>query len=608
MSDFEKYKHMKIEGVQDELRMLVADDNKGTKKIVWHGPNKLKGAIINGAEGEKVETSCDVEYNPNYIHYNFEIFNKDNQSLDKKSFNLSQFKDNTVIKSSKELYSTSQEATTAQKSTYNYIPIVPLVLEVNKLSIDPTVFSNSYPINTVYYSGSKFIEIPKKIYGATVMNESGGLIINGIMTPADNGDTCMTAIASNNALYATCSSDQPAIIEFDPQIVYTKKTSYAKDSNVLQSYKTTSGSTVNLYEANEASYFKNYSVNGTWHNTGTYVKDIWAGIEIKGKSDANWQGMNLMSAVGVNFGFEITGNTQIPTVGTVGQACNHLTGSSLFTLTTNSSSDKYTLTYNTDKGTLPDGNVFALIRIKSSANPLFKKLYQMRASNGSYGAEICNNGWHFHLGDFGLFGNGGICFPTYGKTCYSNYLPEWNGGAVKPGKVTSACFVWPEDATTFADVQNFIPEVDTWYELYIDPNCPKTNNYYELKLVRCRKASEEHRRKWLANDNAVVTNGDIKVNNNKLNYEFKINAPGFTDQNIITLTGPEAISQGTQIDWISEYYQTNIIPQDSSYYFYPTQELINIIDSAAENPEVFTESNPINVVYYSGCTFIPYNP
>lgn len=78
MSDFEKYKHMKIEGVQDELRMLVADDNKGTKKIVWHGPNKLKGAIINGAEGEKVETSCDVEYNPNYIHYNFEIFNKDN--------------------------------------------------------------------------------------------------------------------------------------------------------------------------------------------------------------------------------------------------------------------------------------------------------------------------------------------------------------------------------------------------------------------------------------------------------------------------------------------------------------------------------------------------
>ena len=46
MSDFEKYKHMKIEGVQDELRMLVADDNKGIKKIIWHGPETVKRDAI----------------------------------------------------------------------------------------------------------------------------------------------------------------------------------------------------------------------------------------------------------------------------------------------------------------------------------------------------------------------------------------------------------------------------------------------------------------------------------------------------------------------------------------------------------------------------------
>lgn len=275
MSNFEKYKHMKIEGVQDELRMLVADDNKGTKKIVWHGPDKLKGDVINGAEGEKVETSCNVEYNPNYIHYTFEIFNKDNQSLDKKSFNLSEFKDNTIIKSSKELYSTSPEATAAQKSTYNYNPTVPLALEANKSSIDPEIFSNTFPINTVYYSGSKFIEIPEKVYGKT----------------------------------------------------------------------------------------------------------------ITGKSDS------------------------------------------------------------------------------------------------------------------------------------------------------------------------------------------------------------------------IRTNGDIKVNVNKLNYEFKINAPTFTEQDKIVLTGTEALNKGTEIDWYNEFYQTDITPQNESYYFYPENALINDIEKESEYPTIFTKTNPINVVYYSGCTF-----
>lgn len=548
---------------------------------------------------EESQTEAEIKYSTDSIKYDFNIKKDTGEVLNTKSLTLTQLKTETTIDADNEVYSTPVNTV---MSTYLYSPTVPLVLTMDKYVVEPRVFSGTNKINVVYYSNCEFSEIPEKVYGKIIMNETSGLSITGLVTPyiADSNAgsaaaICCQAISDNNQRYAVITKDSPAIITYEPKHCYTIQGKSAKDSEVIAYYE---------YEKNGVSELDNlYEVSDTYWLQGSksYANDgnTWSG-------NKNW----FYYSCGVQAGFVLTGDDVNITKKNKlrSRSCLDLTfDKDLVTFDTSGNA-----TFNTKGNALPscDGldNIIALIYISSKTDERFKK----KAILNNSGVEIVNSGWHFHLGQTMVF-----ILNTYGHGVFSKYNVNWGSDAWKQEASTGQYFVYCDGYS----VGDFVPEDDTWYTLYIDlgettlksrkqlggSSQSLTNS--QINILKIKKATDLQKQTFLTNSSEVSqTNGDVVVRNNKINCDFSVKLQDVTTDPSITLTLPDANALSTDIKVFDEYYDTEETASSSqktkNYCYTPSENYILSIDSDSKNPKVFNSENPINKVYYSGCTFI----
>lgn len=148
-----------------EKRMIVATDkDSGNKRILWHSNDKVYGAtLVSPAGNGVVHTYGDVNYTPDKIDYTFQVDAPGFTSKNKVTMTLNQANNmDTDIKTNISSYATDLVASSSQRSFgYYFEPTEKCVLEIEK-DLPQTVFSKTNPINTVYYSGAKFITSPLK--------------------------------------------------------------------------------------------------------------------------------------------------------------------------------------------------------------------------------------------------------------------------------------------------------------------------------------------------------------------------------------------------------------------------------------------------------------
>lgn len=210
MSDFEKYKHMKIEGVDKELRMLVANDNKGNKEVVWHGPDKIYGDTVQG-----IRSNADVNYSPDSITYKFQIYDQEGEVMDSKEMTLPE----AVLKGIS--IDSSEESYISSEDTSNYFyPDFSCILSSEEQSEAPIIFDSTNPINTVYYSGNSFKEY--KLQMPDYVLASSGISIIGLTSSTLTNERYGQGVVSEGYPFAQMTN-KPPLINWAPTAVYEYK-------------------------------------------------------------------------------------------------------------------------------------------------------------------------------------------------------------------------------------------------------------------------------------------------------------------------------------------------------------------------------------------------
>lgn len=585
----EQYKHLKYNN--QEIRMLVADNS-----ILWHGPDRLDGNISN------VDNSyCNVKYSLQGINYNFFIKNGQDEIIAEVDQTLSQLSNKVNINTNTESYSVQNT------NTLNYTPSKPLALADDVESLTPRIFSES--INLPTYSGHSFLEIPPKVYGETIVGQTG-LSIEGILTQKEaKNDICMASFSSNFSLYATCSADKPAIIKYEPKYKYAVNAVAASDPNnpiKISSYTyTENGQLVegDLYKADlnqvgNSDYFENvklYDENGN---------------ELSNKNDIQWN-------IGIGCGFLIAGNNETITASKITDYSVYHLSSKQYNISTSGHADMagglfkwngyndftFFTTPSTKEGRegqyLPEGDVIALIQIGSNPDPFFKKGYKVGANNNP---TIGNNFWHFHVGGYSF------ALSTYKPAFPMKYtVTGWNDNDTIEVSNTG----WEAQKIVHHESEDsllFVPEENKWYALYLNRTASRNKQGINLDLIKIREATEEELNKWLTDEDlAIRTNGDVIVENESIKCDFSITLEDQQNKPSCTLTLPEAASLNTNIKVFEEYYHTTKNENESFKYYPYNKKYILKIDSNNSSPEIFDSGNPIDKVYYSGCTFKVYN-
>lgn len=588
----ENYRHLKYNN--SEIRMLIGKDTNNNNIIFWHGLDSLKGPLLISADNQNTfQTYCNVEYTSSSIKYEFFIKDKNDNILSTTKQAITNLLNKVTINTTNEQYIINNT------SDFNYTPNEPLALALDKDTTTPRIFSNS--INLPTYSGCTFLTIPSKIYGETLVGQTG-LHINGLLTQKESfSDICMASFSNNNALYSVCTAEKPAIIVYEPKYKYAVNINAAKNSEVIGTYKYTENGAEkegNLYDADLN------GIKNTNHNSATLIYNE-AGTQLLNNTDLQWK-------IGIGCGFLIVGDDEEITCSKIQkQSIYHLTSNKynigpidnqlaggLFKVNNDGSLTIYTKATETKTaGTLPDGNVIALIQIGKNPDNFFKQGYRLKTNTNPV---IGNNFWHFHVGGKSL------ALSTYQHAFPTQYSTTWNstdGVKVEP---------WSDQSIVHTEEGNFLdfkPIEGEWYALYVDTNATyKTATDINCDLIKIRLATPSEKQKWLNTEETVIqTNGNVRVENNEIKCDFKITLEDTNQTESITLTLPEAASLNTDIKVFEEYYH-NTKNENESFKYYPyNKKYILKIDSNNSSPEIFDSGNPIDKVYYSGCTFKVYN-
>lgn len=418
-----------------------------------------------------------------------------------------------------------------------------------------------------------------KVYGNTLTPRGVGLSIKGILGTDNNYGPCSLSIPNEDGDWlGTCSANRPAIINFEPSNIYTKETSKNTDKIVRLvypsyniSYSSPVYSPTNLYLCDELNEFsgiaKKYGLGaGFIILTDKDKKDFTEkDIHIQGESSS----INDECA-GLSF------------------AKKHPI------LRINTTSKEVTINTKDGKFAGDNGDIIAMIRISSNVPERYK---------------TGNVYWHFHLGSIIGTQNYGLILNTYSTNYYNN-----------SDRYNSQCWVYPSnssDNTSGENAASFVPDCDKWYELYFDKNeinstiegWGDSSSLYKVRCFKLREASQSNINKWCKEGTGVFkTYGDVKYSTDKIDYEFKVNAPGFTNNDTVKISLNTANNLGTTIKTTKESYSTPLTistqQKNYKYEFKPTKSCVLDLDVNSDNPRTFDNNNPINVVYYSGCTFI----